>query len=276
MKQHHAGRRRPGPGPGQPGAVVGRPCARGRTNTRPWVNLNCDPNDAVTLRVGTRACAGHELMLFQVHDDRVHTGALAQTEAAPDSLWCPHNFAARSERPPASRAWCSRTQRQAARAGRAAETRTTRAGRTAGRVRADLCASPPGAVDLGQVAQARVRDRHGALPELRWSAEDHRGEPGTAGDREDAHATWVCRPWHRRVRQPVGRSCKRPEVLQPRRFRRPGAHGCGDRLRQGFSEPRFGGGSRGKTRSRSPRMKLVWAVVDPQQAAAEPKDRISG
>ena len=32
----------------------------------------------------------------------------------------------------------------------------------------------------------------------------------------------------------------------------------------------------GKTRRRSPRMKLVWAAIDPQQAAAEPKDRISG
>jgi len=29
---------------------------------------------------------------------------------------------------------------------------------------------------------------HGALPELRWRVEDHRGDPRTAGDREDSHA----------------------------------------------------------------------------------------
>ena len=56
------------------------------------------------------------------------------------------------------------------------------------------------------------------------------------------------RPGHRRARQPVGRNCKRPETLQPTRFRRPGAPGCGDRLRHGFAEPRFGGRSTGKTR----------------------------
>ena len=31
-------------------------------------------------------------------------------------------------------------------------------------------------------------DRHGALPELRWRAEDHCGDPGTASDRDDPHA----------------------------------------------------------------------------------------
>jgi len=35
----------------------------------------------------------------------------------------------------------------------------------------------------------------------------------------------------RHARQPVGRNCKRPERLQPTRFRRPRAHGRGDRLR---------------------------------------------
>lgn len=46
----------------------------GRTNVRNYVNLNYDPNDAITLGVGTRAFAGTELMLFNVHDDRLHTG----------------------------------------------------------------------------------------------------------------------------------------------------------------------------------------------------------
>jgi hypothetical protein len=46
----------------------------GRTNLRPYVNLNYDPNDAITLGLGSRAWAGAELSLFQVRDDRLHTG----------------------------------------------------------------------------------------------------------------------------------------------------------------------------------------------------------
>ena len=46
----------------------------GRTNVRNYVNLNYDPNDAITLSVGTRAIAQTELTLFQVRDDRLHTG----------------------------------------------------------------------------------------------------------------------------------------------------------------------------------------------------------
>ena len=46
----------------------------GRTNVRNYVNLNYDPNDAITLGLGTRAFAGTELSLFSVHDDRLHTG----------------------------------------------------------------------------------------------------------------------------------------------------------------------------------------------------------
>jgi hypothetical protein len=46
----------------------------GRTNVRNYVNLNYDPNDAITLGIGTRALAQTELTLFNVHDDRLHTG----------------------------------------------------------------------------------------------------------------------------------------------------------------------------------------------------------
>jgi hypothetical protein len=67
------------------GAVVGSASAEiggdtyllagwGRTNVRNYVNLNYDPNDAITLGVGSRALAGTELLLFQVRDDRLHTG----------------------------------------------------------------------------------------------------------------------------------------------------------------------------------------------------------
>ena len=46
----------------------------GRTNVRNYVNLNYDPNDAITLGVGTRAIEATELSLFQVRDDRLGTG----------------------------------------------------------------------------------------------------------------------------------------------------------------------------------------------------------
>ena len=49
----------------------------------------------------------------------------------------------------------------------AARARADSPGSCARRVRGELRASPPGAAELGQAAQARVRDRHGALPELR-------------------------------------------------------------------------------------------------------------
>ena len=55
----------------------------------------------------------------------------------------------------------------------------------------------------------------------------------------------------------MGRSCKRPEILQPTRFRRPGDQGRGDRLRQSFPEPRFGARSPGETRRRSPRLNFL-------------------
>lgn len=45
----------------------------GRTNLQPYYNLNFDPNDAVTLGVGT-SWDTHQLNLTQIHDDRLHTG----------------------------------------------------------------------------------------------------------------------------------------------------------------------------------------------------------
>lgn len=46
----------------------------GRTNLKPYFNLNFDPNDAITFGVGTRALPRTTLSLFQVRDDRLHTG----------------------------------------------------------------------------------------------------------------------------------------------------------------------------------------------------------
>ena len=55
-------------------------------------------------------------------------------------------------------------------------------------VRGELCAPPCGAAELGPAAQASARARSGVLPELRWRAQDLRGDPGAASDREDPHA----------------------------------------------------------------------------------------
>ncbi len=46
----------------------------GRTNLRPYFNLNFDPNDAVTLGLGWRGEQGRNLALTLVADDRLHTG----------------------------------------------------------------------------------------------------------------------------------------------------------------------------------------------------------
>ncbi len=45
----------------------------GRTNLRDYYNLNFDPNDAITVGVGTRTLADTELSLFHLWDDRLHT-----------------------------------------------------------------------------------------------------------------------------------------------------------------------------------------------------------
>lgn len=45
----------------------------GRTDTKPYFNLNFDPNDAVTLGVGSTAGNGMSYSVFVVADDRFHT-----------------------------------------------------------------------------------------------------------------------------------------------------------------------------------------------------------
>ena len=45
-----------------------------------------------------------------------------------------------------------------------------------------------------KLLQTGVRDRRGALPEPRRLAEDHRGDPAAAGDREDPHPSWAAGP----------------------------------------------------------------------------------
>jgi hypothetical protein len=46
----------------------------GRTNTRPYVNLNFDPNDSTLLGVRGRLDGATDVTLFQVRDDRLDTG----------------------------------------------------------------------------------------------------------------------------------------------------------------------------------------------------------
>jgi hypothetical protein len=46
----------------------------GRTNLRPYQNLNFDPNDAFTVGFGYHAANGNSFSLTTIHDDRLHTG----------------------------------------------------------------------------------------------------------------------------------------------------------------------------------------------------------
>jgi len=55
---------------GETYAIVGF----GRTNLKPYYNLNFDPNDAITLGFGSNVLLPHsEMSLYQVRDDRLHT-----------------------------------------------------------------------------------------------------------------------------------------------------------------------------------------------------------
>jgi hypothetical protein len=46
----------------------------GRTNLRPYQNLNFDPNDAVTVAIGHHGDDGSSYSLSTIKDDRLHTG----------------------------------------------------------------------------------------------------------------------------------------------------------------------------------------------------------
>lgn len=46
----------------------------GRTNLRPYANLNFDPNDAVTVAVGWQGDGGRQVQASVIADDRLHTG----------------------------------------------------------------------------------------------------------------------------------------------------------------------------------------------------------
>ncbi len=46
----------------------------GRTNLKPYFNLNFDPNDAITLGGGHQFDNGQNWSLFVIRDDRLHTG----------------------------------------------------------------------------------------------------------------------------------------------------------------------------------------------------------
>jgi len=46
----------------------------GRTNLRTYYNLNFDPNDAITLGIGGWWGQQHQISLYRIQDDRLHTG----------------------------------------------------------------------------------------------------------------------------------------------------------------------------------------------------------
>ena len=80
-----------------PQAEIGRDRVRllagfGRTNLRPYYNLNFDPNDAITLGVVADLPQDLRASVFVVHDDRLHTGqtvihAVLRTSSDPADRW---------------------------------------------------------------------------------------------------------------------------------------------------------------------------------------------
>ena len=46
----------------------------GRTNLRPYANLNFDPNDAISMALGWQGTGGRQLQLLVIADDRLSTG----------------------------------------------------------------------------------------------------------------------------------------------------------------------------------------------------------
>lgn len=64
----------------------------GRTNQKPYYNLNFDPNDSVLIGAGWRPDEGTVLTLFQVRDDRLGTGQrvtrlVLRQKTGPRSRW---------------------------------------------------------------------------------------------------------------------------------------------------------------------------------------------
>jgi hypothetical protein len=64
----------------------------GRTNLKPYYNLNFDPNDAVTLGLAADLRDGMRASFFAVHDDRLNTGqtvihAVVRTAEGPAQRW---------------------------------------------------------------------------------------------------------------------------------------------------------------------------------------------
>lgn len=59
-------------------AEVGEPwfvlAGWGRTNLKPYFNLNFDPNDAISLAFGRREESGRTFFVMAIADDRLHTG----------------------------------------------------------------------------------------------------------------------------------------------------------------------------------------------------------
>ena len=100
---------------------------------------------------------------------------------------------------------------------------------------------------LGPAAQAGVRHRHAHLPELRRrGAQDHRGHPRAAGDREDPHPSRA-EPGHK---QSSGLFVPGEE---PGRW--PGA-AC----KAGSAATASGAGARGGAGLKPPRLNTVWPV----------------
>lgn len=180
-------------------------------------------------------------------------GACATPASAPDPL-----------------PWCAGPERQAARPGSAATARAASPGQTARRTRGGLCASPPSAIELGQVAQAGVRDRDGALPELKRRAEDQCGDPGAAGDREEPYAPGVAGQGTASCAGPRPGSASGLPLPNRDSSGDPASRADGVGCIRAFAGPMEASWRTGTTRGRRPRRTTFGWAVTAQQSFATP------
>ena len=131
--------------------------------------------------------------------------------------------------------------------------------------------SPRVAADLGSAAEAGVRSRPGALPELRWRDEDHRGDPGSASDREDPHPSWAAGPGTAPSTSPWAGAASGLSTSQQPSIQQPGNTSCGDRLRPGFWGVAKAAPTSGFTRGKLSRKIRLGRAVNALQVAANPR-----
>ena len=128
---------------------------------------------------------------------------------------------------------------------------------------------------LRQAARARVRDRHGALPELRRRAEDHCGDPGAAGHREDPHAPGSAGPGAASGASPWPSPASGLTLPNRDRSGDPAIRAAGVGWVRGFAGPIEAGWRPGIPRGKRPMRTIFGGAIKAQQSCATSRDRLT-